>query len=94
MTKKPATFHLPPYTMLPLCGTVFFMEKFEAEEALRIIESEKITHSQWVPTMFIRMLKLPDEIRRKHDVSSLKYAYPRCRTVPNKHKKNDRLVDL
>ena len=50
------------------------MEKFEAEEALRIIESEKITHSQWVPTMFIRMLKLPDEIRRKHDVSSLKYA--------------------
>ena len=61
-------------TVIKQGGTVFFMEKFEAEEALRIIESEKITHSQWVPTMFIRMLKLPDEIRRKHDVSSLKYA--------------------
>ena len=50
------------------------MEKFEAEEALKIIECEKITHSQWVPTMFIRMLKLPDQIRTKYVFSSIKYA--------------------
>jgi fatty-acyl-CoA synthase len=53
-------------------GTVFIMKKFEAEEALRIIESERITHSQWVPTMFVRMLKLPDDVRLKYDVSSQK----------------------
>ena len=61
-------------TVIKKGGAVLFMEKFEAEEALKIIESEKITHSQWVPTMFIRMLELLDEILRKHDVSSLKYA--------------------
>jgi long-chain acyl-CoA synthetase len=51
-------------------GTVFIMKKFDAELALKIIETERITHSQWVPTMFVRMLKLPDDVRLKYDVSS------------------------
>ncbi|PRZ36600.1 fatty-acyl-CoA synthase [Antricoccus suffuscus] len=55
-------------------GTVISMPKFDAEEALRLIEKYKITHSQWVPTMFVRMLKLPEEVRAKYDVSSLKIA--------------------
>jgi fatty-acyl-CoA synthase len=54
-----------------LGGTAVVMPKFEAEEALRIIEKYKATHSQWVPTMFNRMLKLPKETRDKYDVSSL-----------------------
>ena len=55
-------------------GTVVVMEKFEPEDALELIERHKITHSQWVPTMFVRMLKLPPETRAQHDVSSLKVA--------------------
>ena len=39
------------------------MEHFDAEEFLRLIEQYKITHTQFVPTMFVRMLKLPDEVR-------------------------------
>ncbi len=57
-----------------LGGTVIVMEKFEPEEALALIERHKVTHSQWVPTMFVRMLKLPEANRLKYDVSSLKVA--------------------
>jgi long-chain acyl-CoA synthetase len=53
---------------------VVVMEHFEAERALRYIEQYRVTHSQWVPTMFVRMLKLPEEVRKKYDVSSLKCA--------------------
>ena len=50
------------------------MERFDPEAALAAIERYRITHSQWVPTMFVRMLKLPREIREQHDVSTLKVA--------------------
>jgi acyl-CoA synthetase (AMP-forming)/AMP-acid ligase II len=53
---------------------VVVMEHFEAERALRYIEQYRVTHSQWVPTMFVRMLKLPEEVRKKYDVSSLRCA--------------------
>ena len=56
-----------------LGGTAFIMEKFDAEQALALIEQHHITHSQWVPTMFVRLLKLPVEIRTRYDLSSLKY---------------------
>ena len=49
-------------------------ERFDAEETLRVIETYQCTHSLWVPTMFVRMLKLPDEVRRRYDVSSLESA--------------------
>ena len=54
-----------------LGGTVVVMEKFEALEALRLIESYRVTHTTMVPTHFVRLLKLPDEARLQHDVSSL-----------------------
>jgi long-chain acyl-CoA synthetase len=57
-----------------LGGTVIFMEQFDAEQALQMIDRYKVTHSQWVPTMFVRLLKLPPEVRAKYDVSSLKVA--------------------
>lgn len=53
---------------------VVVMQHFEAEFALECIERYKITHSQWVPTMFVRMLKLPEEVRLRYDVSSLQAA--------------------
>lgn len=55
-------------------GTSVVMEHYDSEAALQLIEQYRITHSQWVPTMFVRMLKLPEEVREKYDVSSLKYA--------------------
>jgi len=51
-------------------GTVVVMERFDPEQALALIEREKVTHSQWVPTMFIRMLKLPEDVRTRYDLSS------------------------
>jgi long-chain acyl-CoA synthetase len=55
-------------------ATVVAMERFDAEDALALIERYRVTHSQWVPTMFIRMLKLPAEVRERYDVSSLQVA--------------------
>lgn len=57
-----------------LGGTVVLMERFDAESALAAIERHHVTHSQWVPTMFVRMLKLDQAIREKYDVSSLRVA--------------------
>ena len=55
-------------------GTVVVMEHFDAEEMLRLVEQHRVTHTQVVPTMFIRMLKLPEEVRNRYDVSSLQMA--------------------
>ncbi|HEX4095640.1 MAG TPA: acyl-CoA synthetase [Caulobacteraceae bacterium] len=55
-------------------GTVVMMQHFDAENALRFIEQHRVTHSQWVPTMFVRMLKLPAEARAAYDLSSHKVA--------------------
>lgn len=55
-------------------GTVVMMEKFDAEQALALVQEHRVTHSQWVPTMFVRMLKLPDAVRAAYDVSSLRVA--------------------
>lgn len=55
-------------------GTVVVMEKFDPIEALRLIQDHKVTHSQWVPTMFSRMLKLPEAERTQFDLSSHQVA--------------------
>jgi acyl-CoA synthetase (AMP-forming)/AMP-acid ligase II len=57
-----------------LGGTVVAMEHFDPEQALVLIERYRATHSQWVPTMFVRMLKLPAETRQRYDLSSLRIA--------------------
>jgi long-chain acyl-CoA synthetase len=57
-----------------LGGTLVIMEKFDPEPALAAIEKYKITDSQWVPTHFVRMLKLPQEARTRYDLSTLKCA--------------------
>lgn len=55
-------------------GTVVIMESFDPERYLELIEKWGITHSQLVPTMFSRMLKLPEEVRTRYDLSSLEIA--------------------
>jgi len=54
-----------------LGGTIVVMERFDAEAFLRYVEQYQITASQVVPAMFVRMLKLPDEVRNRYDLSSL-----------------------
>ena len=51
--------------MQSLGATVVMMERFDAREALHALEKHAVTHSQWVPTMFTRMLKLPEEERSR-----------------------------
>ncbi|WP_456697675.1 acyl-CoA synthetase [Aeromicrobium sp. P5_D10] len=59
---------------MALGATVVIMEKFDAEESLALIEKYQVTHVQFVATMFSRMLKLPQEVRDKYDLSSLRYV--------------------
>ena len=54
-----------------LGGTVVVMEKFEPATFLAAVERHRVTHTQVVPTMFVRLLKLDDDVRLRHDVSSL-----------------------
>ena len=62
--------------------TVVVMEKFDAESALKAIEKYKVTVAQFVPTHFIRMLKLPEDIRNKYDLSSLRTAFHAAAPCP------------
>jgi acyl-CoA synthetase (AMP-forming)/AMP-acid ligase II len=59
-------------TVHRLGGTVIVMERFDAEAALALIERYRITHATFVPTHFIRMLKLPAEVRERYDTRSLR----------------------
>ncbi len=83
---KPETMYLSPaplYHAAPLRwsmamqkigGTVVVMERFDPEETLAVIEKYKITDGQFVPTHFVRMLKLIPEVRARYDVSTLRCA--------------------
>ena len=70
-----------------LGGTCVVMEKFDPADALRLIEDHSATHSQWVPTMFIRMLKLPEAERSGHDLSSMQVAVHAAAPCPVEVKK-------
>jgi long-chain acyl-CoA synthetase len=59
---------------LALGGTVVMMPRFDEIGALQAIEKYRVTHSQWVPTMFTRMLKLPEVERSGFDLSSHRVA--------------------
>ncbi|MDP7623989.1 MAG: AMP-binding protein [Rhodospirillales bacterium] len=52
---------------------LYLQHRFGAEEFLQLVETHKITHAHMVPTMFVRLLKLPTEIRQRYDVSSMEW---------------------
>lgn len=68
-------YHAAPLRYTLRCqdygGTVVLMEKFDALGCLNAIAKYRVTHSQWVPTMFVRLLALPEDVRRAADVSSM-----------------------
>jgi len=84
-------YHASPFKycfgVTALGGTVVMMPKFDAEGALAAIERYKVTHSQWVPTMFQRMLRLPDETKSRYDLSPHQVAIHAAAPcpVPVKH---------
>jgi len=61
-------------SMLRLGATVVVMEHFDPAQCLALIERYGVTHAQFVPTMFVRLLKLPATERHAHDLSSLAYV--------------------
>ena len=71
-------YHTSPLSfcqvLLRMGATVVVLERWDAEEALRAIQDHQVTFAQFVPTMFVRMLKLPEETRRKYDLSSMRVA--------------------
>jgi fatty-acyl-CoA synthase len=85
-------YHSAPlrYSVLTqgLGGTVVLMERFDAELSLELIERHRVTHSQWVPTHFVRLLRLPEEIRDKYDLSSLRCAIHSAAPCPVEVKAN------
>jgi acyl-CoA synthetase (AMP-forming)/AMP-acid ligase II len=88
-------YHAAPlhYNMMNLAmgGTSVIMEKFDPEMALRLIEEHRATHSQWVPIMFIRMLKLPAEVRQRYDLSSMQCALHSAAPCPVETK--EKMID-
>ena len=84
-------YHAAPFgycmRTLALGGTVVIMEKFDPELALEYLDRYRITHSQWVPTMFVRMLKLPEEVRSRYDLSSHRCAIHAAAPCPVEIKK-------
>jgi long-chain acyl-CoA synthetase len=67
-------YHAAPnryvYRTLSEGGTAVVLGKFDPAQCLAAIERYRVTHSQWVPTMFVRLLALPEALRRAHDLSS------------------------
>lgn len=61
-----ATFHAG--------GTVVVMERFDPEQCLALIEKHRVTHSALVPTLFVRLLRLPDEVKARYDLSTFRHV--------------------
>ncbi len=55
-------------------ANIILQPRFDPEELLQMIERHKVTHLHMVPTMFVRLLKLPDEVKKKYDLSSLRFV--------------------
>ena len=72
------TYHTSPYrfvfAVLQLGGTVVCLERFDPAAALAAIGGYSATHAQFVPTMFVRMLRLPEQVRREASLGTLKVA--------------------
>ena len=69
-------YHAAPHRFVMLTieqgGTCVVMQKFDAEQVLRLIEQFRVTHAQFVPTMFVRLLALSESVRSRYDQSSLR----------------------
>ncbi|MEQ1866245.1 MAG: acyl-CoA synthetase [Micropepsaceae bacterium] len=71
-------YHSAPNAYGSICvragAEVILQPRFEPEELLHLIQEHRVTHLHMVPTMFVRLLKLPAEVRAKYDMTSLKFV--------------------
>jgi long-chain acyl-CoA synthetase len=72
---------------IQLGHAVVLMDRFDAEEMLRLIDRYRVTHSHMVPTQFTRLLALPEEVRARYDVSSLRTMIHGAAPCPNEVKR-------
>jgi len=70
---------------------IVLQPRFDPEQLLQIVEDQRITHLHMVPTMFVRLLKLPDEVRRRYDLSSLQHVVHAAAPCPPTVKR--RMID-
>src|SRR3954453_19604549 len=54
--------------------TIVLEPRFDPEDLLQLVERHRVSHQHMVPTMFVRLLRLPDEIKRRYDQSSLRFV--------------------
>jgi long-chain acyl-CoA synthetase len=54
--------------------TIVLEPRFDPEDMLQLIERHRVTHMHMVPTMFVRLLRLPEEVKRRYDLSSLRFV--------------------
>lgn len=71
-----------------LGSTAVVMERFDPVETLELIERHRVTHVQFVPTHMVRLLKLPEEVRSRYDLSSLQYVIHAAAPCPPEVKKD------
>ncbi len=85
-------YHSAPQTALNLAirsaSACIIMERFDAEEYLRLVERHGVTHSQLVPTMFTRLLRLPATIRARYDIRSLEAIVHAAAPCPEQVKRD------
>lgn len=84
-------YHAGPQTaVLPLLfgSTIVAMRKFDAEDFLRLIQIEKVSYTFVAPTMLERVLKLPDEVKEKYDLSSMRVVLCAAAPCPDYVKKD------
>lgn len=55
-------------------ATLYIEERFDAERTLQLIHDHRLTHAYLVPTMYVRLLALPAEVRARYDVSSMRFV--------------------
>jgi acyl-CoA synthetase (AMP-forming)/AMP-acid ligase II len=84
-------YHSAPNTYAALsvrlgAEKIVLMPRFEPEALLALIETHRITHVQTVPTMFVRLLKLPEAVRHRYDVSSLEFVVHAAAPCPREVK--------
>jgi fatty-acyl-CoA synthase len=77
--------------VMALGGTVVVLDRFDARASLDAIQRFGVTHSQWVPTMFVRLLRLPEEERTSYDLSSMRVAVHAAAPCPPQIKQ--RMID-
>ena len=76
---------------IQLGHTAVLMDRWRPEEMLRLIEKHRVTHSHMVPTQFHRLLDLPEEVRSRYDVSSLRCMIHGAAPCPHEVKR--RMLD-